>query len=437
MGVMTKKPPVKIKDKFQSTLALMLLLAGSFLACVNLNATPLSLNGLATYSDLTKDYYVGALYLPAPESNGQKILNLNQRKLMKLLVTAKRWSARTWTQQWQGNIAINNHLVAGELQKSLKRFTTLLKSDLLAGDLIMVDYDPAMGTQIFINQQLMLTSSDMTLFNALLATWIGKLPPSREFKSRILSLATDTQTAAATQKLYTNVVPNERQNAIKHWLLTPDQIAQAKENERQKTRQLQFIKARLHAQKEAQKKAREAQAQHLKQVAKLQAAKTLLDKNRQKAKQLATKQAHERRKKYAHKKREKESKLEASYYRDLYVWQLRKSIRDKITYPAWAREFNQEGIVDVFFTVNAQGKVIDIEVDENKAPKLLIGEVVKSIKNTSGQVLPPKKLKGSHWKISVNHSFNFSSKEQTLLVPPSKPTHLSKVLKIGSINPHS
>jgi len=430
MDIITKSPQIQLKGKYQSTLALMLLLAGSFLACVNLNASPLSLNGLATYSDLTKEYYVGALYLPEPESSVQKILNLNQRKLMKLLVTANRWSPRAWTKQWQGNVAINNPLIDGELQTKLKLFTRLLKSNLLSGDLIIVDYDPAMGTQVFINQQRVLASADMALFNALLATWIGKLPPSREFKNRILSLATDTQAAADTQKLYTNVVSNERKNVIKHWLLTPAQIAQAKENKRQQTRQLQFIKARLQTQKEAQKKASEAQAQRLKQAAQQQLVKAKLDRERREAKKLATKQERERQQKYANLKKEKESRLEAYYYRDLYVWQLRKTIRDKITYPAWAREFNQEGIVDVFFTVNAQGKVIDIEVDEDKAPKLLIGEVVKSIKSTSGQVLPPKKLKGSHWKFSVNHSFKFRSKEQTLLVRPIKPTHLSKVFEI-------
>ncbi len=435
MGIITKSTQIPIKGKFQSTLALMLLLAGSFLACVNLNAASLSLNGLATYSDLTKDYYVGALYLPEPASNEQKILNLNQRKLMKLLVIANRWSPRAWSKQWQGNVAINNALIDAELQKNLKLFTNLLKSNLLAGDLIIVDYDPAIGTQIFINQQRVLASRDMALFNALLATWIGKLPPSREFKNRILSLATDTQAATDTQKLYTNVVSSERKNTIKHWLLTPDQIAQVEEDKRQKTRHLQFIKARLQAQKAAQKKASDAQVQRLKFVAQQQAAKALLENQRREAKKLASKQKHERQRKYAKIKKEKESRLEASYYRDLYVWQLRKTIRDKINYPAWAREFNQEGIVDVFFTINAQGKVIDIEVDEDKAPKLLISEVVKSINNTSGQVLPPEKLKGSRWKFSINHSFNFRSKEQTPLVAPTKPTHLSKVFYLNGYQP--
>ncbi len=421
MGVTIKNTFVQIMSKSQTTLALIMLLGGSFLGCVSLNAAPLSLNGLVTYNNLTKDYYVAALYLPEIESDQKKILNLNQHKQMKLLVTANRWTPRAWTKQWQGNIAINNELPGKELQKSLEQFTGILKGNLLAGDLIMVDYVPAMGTKIFINQQLVLASSDMALFNALLATWVGKLPPSRDFKNRILSLASDQQTAADTQKLYTNVVPSERKDVIKRWLLTPGQIAKIEQKKRESALRSQLMKARL----QTQQKAKIEQEQRLKQAVKKQAAQVILANQKRQAKKIVNQQERDRQKKYAKLKKEKESRLADAYYKDFYSWQLQKSIRDKITYPVWAREFNQEGIVDVLFTINAQGKIIGIEVDENKAPKLLISEVVKSIKSTSGQILPPSKLKGSDWKFSVNHSFNFRSKEQTILVPPTKPVHLS------------
>ncbi len=406
MGVITESTPLQIKGKIQSTMAIMLLLAGSFLGAVNLNAAPLSLNGLATYNDLNKEYYVAALYLPQLESDEQKTLNLNQHKQMKLLVTANRWSPRAWSKQWQGNIAINNGLPSKILQKKLEKFTNILKGNLLAGDLMMVNYVPATGTKIFINQQPVLVSSDMALFNALLATWVGNLPPSRDFKKRILSLATDKQTIADTQKLYTNVVSDERKNVIKRWLLTPKQIAQIEEKKRQQARQLELTRT----QKQAQKK---------------QAAQALLDSQQRAAKKTASKLAREQQIKYAKLKKEKESRLANTYYSDLYGWQLRTAIRNKITYPVWAREFNQEGIVNVLFTINAQGKVIGIEVDEDKAPKLLISEVVKSIKSTSGKILPPSNLKGSNWKFSVNHSFKFRSKKQSILLRPTKPVHLS------------
>ncbi len=421
----------RTKVDFQSTLALMLLLVCGLAPSLNLNAAPLSINGLATYNNLTKDYYVASLYLSQPESDAQKILNLKQHKQMKLLVTAKRWSPRAWTKQWQENIAINNELPHQALLKKLELFTTILKGNLLAGDLILINYEPISGTQIFINQQRVLVSSDMALFNALLATWIGKLPPSRNFKKRILSLATDKQALADTQKLYSAQVSKKRMNAIKHWLFTPEQITKMEKDKRQKSQRLHFLKAQQQALKVTEKAALEvqklelaAQAQRLIKIKKEQASQLLIAKQQRQAQQIASQLKRDKQIRNAKLKNEKESKLENSYYKNLYIWQLRTAIRDKISYPAWAREFNQEAIIDVSFTINTKGKVIEIEADEDKAPKLLIGEVVKSIESTSGQIVPPKKLKGSNWKVSINHSFNLRSKVQSILVQPAKPRHL-------------
>jgi len=438
MSVTTQNKHGQFKVDFQSIPVLLLLLVCGLAPCLNLNAAELSINGLATYNNLSKDYYVAALYLSQPESDAQKILNSKQHKQMKLMVTANRWSPRAWTKQWQDNIAINNELPHEALQEKLGSFTTILKGNLLAGDLILIDYESSLGTQIFINQQRVLASSDMALFNALLATWIGDLPPSRNFKNRILSLAIDKQAITDTQKLYSTQVSEPRINAIKLWLFTPEQLTKIETEKRQKSKRLRLLKAQQQALKvtekaalevqklelAAQKVALEAQAQHLIQIKKEQAKQLLIAKQQREAQQIANKLKRDKQLEYVKLKNEKESKLENSYYKKLYIWQLRTAIRDKISYPAWAREFNQEAIIDVSFTVNTKGKVIEIEADEDIAPKLLIGEVVKSIESTSGKIAPPEKLKGSSWKVSVNHSFNLRSKIQTVLVQPEKPRHL-------------
>ncbi len=315
---------------------------------------------------------------------------------------------------------------------------SITKGNLLAGDLILIDYESSLGTQVFINQQRVLVSSDMALFNALLATWIGNLPPSRNFKNRILSLAIDKQAIADTQNLYRTQVSEKRINDIKLWLFTPEQLIKIEAEKRQKAQRLLFIKAQQQALKEtqklalaaeklalaAEKVALEAQAQHRIKIKKEQAKQLLMAQQQRQAQQIANTLKREKQMAYAKLKNDKESKLENSYYKNLYIWQLQTAIRDKISYPAWAREFNQEAIIDVSFTINSKGKVIEIEADEDKAPKLLIGEVVKSIESTSGKITPPKKLKGSSWKVSVNHSFNLRSKIQTILEQPKKPHHL-------------
>ncbi len=360
------------------------------------------------------------------------------QSLNQTLKKYSRWSPRAWTKQWQDNIAINNELPHEALQEKLGSFTTILKGNLLAGDLILIDYESSLGTQVFINQQRVLVSSDMALFNALLATWIGNLPPSRNFKNRILSLAIDKQAIADTQNLYRTQVSEKRINDIKLWLFTPEQLIKIEAEKRQKAQRLLFIKAQQQALKEtqklalaaeklalaAEKVALEAQAQHRIKIKKEQAKQLLMAQQQRQAQQIANTLKREKQMAYAKLKNDKESKLENSYYKNLYIWQLQTAIRDKISYPAWAREFNQEAIIDVSFTINSKGKVIEIEADEDKAPKLLIGEVVKSIESTSGKITPPKKLKGSSWKVSVNHSFNLRSKIQTILEQPKKPHHL-------------
>jgi hypothetical protein len=237
------------KANLQLIVVLILLLTSCLMPHAALNASPLHLNGLASYNNLTKHYYLAALYLPQLESDEKKVLSLNQHKQMKLLVTAHQWSPRIWSKQWRNNIAINNDIPSGVLQKKLDEFTNALKGDLLAGDLILVNYEPVTGTQIFINQQLILASNDMALFNTLLTTWIGNLPPSRNFKHRILSLATDEQAFDDTLKLHHNNMSEKRINTIKHWLLTLSQITNIENSKRQESLRLQLIKARQQAQK--------------------------------------------------------------------------------------------------------------------------------------------------------------------------------------------
>jgi hypothetical protein len=408
------------KANLQLIVVLILLLTSCLMPHATLNASPLHLNGLASYNNLTKHYYLAALYLPQLESDEKKVLSLNQHKQMKLLVTAHQWSPRIWSKQWRNNIAINNDIPSGVLQKKLDEFTNALKGDLLAGDLILVNYEPVTGTQIFINQQLILASNDMALFNTLLTTWIGNLPPSRNFKHRILSLATDEQAFDDTLKLHHNNMSEKRINTIKHWLLTLSQITNIENSKRQESLRLQLIKAR----QQAQKKVKAEQRLQLKRTKKVQADELIITEKLRKAEHLAANIKRDNQIKYDKLRKEKESVLENTYYTNLYAWQLRKAIRDKITYPAWAREFNQEAVIDVFFTINAKGNVIGIEANEEKSPKLLIGEVIKSIESTSGQVHPPSQLKGSQWTVSVNHNFSLRSKNQTLLIQPTKPTHL-------------
>ncbi len=418
---------MRISYNSTKPIALLFLLLGCYFYSMLSYSGQLSLNGIASYSELRKEYYTAALYLQQPQANSEGVLKSNQAKQMKLLVTAKRWSPRLWTQQWQNNIAINNDVIEGNkrLQKDLDLFTRFLKGNLIAGDLIVINYVPDNGSEIFINNELILATKGMKLFNYLMATWIGKLPPTRDFKNRILSLSTDASTNIAIEKFDNHRVPAERQQKIKYWLDMSNQVAkkqlELKESQKNQKSQKSQYQAKLKAQKLAKKKLKSEQVFQQKLIDKEKVARELAAKKKRQARELAIKKQRAKRLKLAKLNKEKEAQQQQYYLKDFYEWQLRQAIRKTIKYPAWAKQFNQEGIVDAQFNVNALGKISGVKIQENSAPKMLVAEVNTAIGKISGKIRPPAKLKGKNWTFGLTHKFDLKSKQQTLLLPPVNP----------------
>jgi hypothetical protein len=381
---------------------------------------PLSLNGIATYSELRQDYYVAALYLPNRLSDSQKIIQSELAKKMKLLVSIDSWSPRDWSKQWQNNISINNPLAKSSLVKQVKTFSHLLKHNLMKGDLIEVSFTPELGSQVFINEQLLQSTQDSQLFNALLNTWIGKLPPSREFKKRILKNNNDQRSLADLQTLYVNQINEQRKADILSWLYSDEEIQKQSQLKEQSAQQIADLKQRLLARKQAKIAYQQQKAQQKKLLAlqkeqhQAQQAALQLKQQQKKARQLAL----------AKTKQQKRALQEKKYYKSLYHWKLYTAIRKNIQYPVWAREFNQEGLVKARFTIDKQGQVIDTQFNQEEVSNFLIEEVKSSINEISGTIPPPKKLSGSQWQFALNHNFSFNSKKQNPVTQPIKPNHL-------------
>ena len=411
-----------MRFSFIASIRLTFCLLSYFFIIASAHCIQLSLNGIANYQVLNQDYYIAALYVPESlKLNAhQEAFSSTQNKQMKLLVNAQRWSPRFWQTQWQNDLDINNPNASKELLKQISTFTKLLKADLVTGDLVVFDYQASIGTHVFINDQLMQSTDSMALFNALLATWIGKLPPSRDFKKRILTLSNDQITHTNIQKLYTNTISEQRKTDILKWHYSNNQLREIARKKENNAQEILALKARLQARKAARLAYQKEKVRQAKAIA-LQ-KKQLIEKQRMLEMKKQTKLAAQA---TLTKIRNKEQALkEKKYYKDLYHWKLYTAIRKNIQYPIWAREFNQEGTVKALFTIDHQGKVIDTQFNGEEVSNFLITEVKESIVEVSGKILPPKKLSGKQWQFTLNHNFSFSSKKQNPVKPPVKPHHL-------------
>ncbi len=397
----------------------------------------LRLNGVASYQELNKEYYIGALLLENPKKNVADIEAYKKRKQMKLLVTADRWSVRLWQQQWQNNIAINNEIIINdaELQDDLGFFTSFPKGKLVKGDELIIDYIPGRGTSIKLNHYPIIKTNNDKIFTYLLNTWIGKLPPSRVFKKHILSLQSDSVTQLAIANLEGNELSEQRINRVNQWYEQPKkELELAKKNQLEsknkakkkqqiedaKTARNNLAKARKEkSDQEKQKKEQEVAREKSERLNReqLAAKKRAIREKAEKAKRIAALKSSKL-------KKEKEARLAQYYFKDMYEWQLRQVIIAEVSYPAWAKQFGQEGVVDTQFIINRKGKVLSVVLLDKSVPKMLGLAVDKAIRKSGLKTLPPNLLQGEKWIFSVSYRFDLKDTSQKVLLAPIQPKHM-------------
>ncbi|MGR6873749.1 chalcone isomerase family protein [Pseudomonas sp. HK3] len=309
----------------------------------------LQLNGVASYNELNKEYYIAGLLLSERISDPAEIGIYKNHKQMKLIVTADRWSPRQWKKQWQNNIAINNTLLSSDnqLQKDLAYFTSFLSKDLTNGDELVIEYYPQTGTRIQLNNLEFITTQDDRLFNYLVNTWIGKLPPSRDFKNRILSLQDDTESVVHKQLMMTHTVTASRIAQTNSWFVQSTEDKEKAEEsarieeQRQKKSALKQQQAQRIAEQKLNRKQSLEKSESAIKAEKLAQAKVAAAKRLER--EQAAEKARIKKLKLIKERKAQEAQLAQYYFRDLHEWKLRQAVLAEVQYPAWARQFHQEG----------------------------------------------------------------------------------------------
>ena len=178
----------------------------------------LSLNGLSTYVQLRDDYYIGGLYLETLNSDAEAITYSSGAKRMELRVVIDKWSPRRFAQQWNQLLLINNDSESiNNFSDEILSFLDLPKDDLIAGDKITIDLDPAKGTSVYLNNVKAFQVKDNAFFNLLLNTWIGPRPPSSGFKNNLLILSTDAANTELLTRYETSKPSDDRSAKVAKW----------------------------------------------------------------------------------------------------------------------------------------------------------------------------------------------------------------------------
>lgn len=150
--------------------------------------TMLILNGAGIREKFFLDIYIGALYLPAATTDASAILNDTGPASVLMHFLHSKVSREKIIAGWQDGLAANlSGTELAALQPRLDMFNNLF-TEVSKGDVVRIDYTPARGTEVRINNEWRGAVEGNDFFRALLRIWLGTSPVSKPLRQGMLGL---------------------------------------------------------------------------------------------------------------------------------------------------------------------------------------------------------------------------------------------------------
>lgn len=155
---------------------------------LELDGTPLQLNGAGIRSKFFVKVYVGALYLPNKEKNAAAIIAMNAPTRVSMHVLYHEVSKEKLTGGWTDGFE-NNQSSAdlSKLKARLDQFNALFDS-VKQGDVVNIDYLPGKGTRVMMNDQIKGIVPGEDFHRAVMQVWLGEVPADATLKSGMLGV---------------------------------------------------------------------------------------------------------------------------------------------------------------------------------------------------------------------------------------------------------
>jgi TonB family protein len=182
----------------------------------------LQLNGSAIYQDLGKQQFVAALFVENLSNNANSIQLQQSAKRMEVRIIND-YSKRRWLNLWMQRISINNdrESFSGSAQEVID-IMHAPKAAPKRGDVIEYLFDSDQGTSVRFNGTELIANYPPEVFNILLRTWIGPIPPSTAFKDQLLGSSIDMD----ADELLTDIQPQSSRVALAaSWMAPPPEAA--------------------------------------------------------------------------------------------------------------------------------------------------------------------------------------------------------------------
>ncbi|MDM3869982.1 TonB family protein [Porticoccus sp. W117] len=373
------------------------------------DASSLILNGASSYRDLGNDKFLAALYLELPSNNYENIISTTTAKRMEMRLTSS-YSKRRWVNLWMQSIAISNsNKTFNSLAEPLVELFNQQKGGLEPGDIVSIQMT---GDRCSYQVNGVTLAEDLPggLFNLFANAWIGKAPPSTDFRNAMLGKDVDTD---ALHAQLAQIQPGEaRINAITEWIAPPEpEIDEGQLLAEQKAAEEAAALAAAEAEKERTLE-NDALPTHAMLVPSaepdataiaLAAAKKFVEQ--QTVEQAAEPEIDAESVAAAEEVAEEEFSVSSALAVKDYIRGAKKQIHKSLRYPNHAQQRGYQGQVRLTIEVDRNGELVNVAAAEQSPHKTLDRAAIRAVKKAAPYEPLPQEIIDETLSLTIPFKF--------------------------------
>ncbi|MGO2136635.1 chalcone isomerase family protein [Marinobacter sp.] len=150
------------------------------------NSTELQLNGAGTRSKFFIDLYVGSLYVPQAQNNGNVVVDADEPQAITLHITSGMITSDRMTEATLEGFEASTNGDMASIQSDIDQFMAVFKEEIKEGDVFDLVYVPGEGVKVRKNNEDKGIVGGLEFKKALFGIWLSDEPAQNSLKKKML-----------------------------------------------------------------------------------------------------------------------------------------------------------------------------------------------------------------------------------------------------------
>lgn len=150
------------------------------------DSTELALNGAGTRSKFFMDLYIGSLYVPQAQQDGNAVIEADEPQAITLHIISGMITSDRMTEATMEGFEASTGGDMAPVQAEIDQFMSVFKEEIKEGDVFELVYVPGEGVKVLKNGEQKDTVGDLEFKKALFGIWLSDEPAQKSLKKKML-----------------------------------------------------------------------------------------------------------------------------------------------------------------------------------------------------------------------------------------------------------